>query len=105
MDVRISDEHLKKLIEAGFPKEELCLGVAEEILRRLPREIDNTFGNWKSTLHIGLSEEGFWEIEYHDRDGTLKVKNKSLADSAAKMWIHLKKFDFLPESSLSPEGK
>ena len=66
MSVRISDEWLNKLIAAGFPKEDLCIGVAEEILRRLPVTLSEYGTFW---LHISpkAGQEG-WFVGYTRND-------------------------------------
>lgn len=91
MNVRISDEWRDKLIAAGFPKNDLCLGVAEEILRRLPQQTSED-----DFLCISPEENG-WAMYYDTRELPIHIqKADTLVNAAASMWIHLKENNILP---------
>lgn len=102
MNVRISDEWRDKLEAAGFPMEDLCLGVAEEILRRLPAAIEQDNIDDDFLLTAEMSPGGSWDVGYHGQIEGLwafPVKtSESLSNAAASMFCHLAKHGLLPKA-------
>lgn len=105
----LSPEWRQKLLDAGFPAEELNLGVAEEILRRLPHSIDLTEKNATEmdrrtlqlpiNLHLSILPDGAdWKIEYSSAyaERAEWEHGESLANATASMWVFLKENNLLP---------
>lgn len=106
----LSPEWRQTLLDAGFPAEELNLGVAEEILRRLPVFIETPRQSYQ--IRIGKYLNGY-EVKYEaskpfallpDRSKSPAILRQkqmiddTLANAAAAMWIYLKENNLLPET-------
>lgn len=94
----LSPEWRQKLLDAGFPAEELKLGVAEEILRRLPKSVATKNRN-VHRLSINCNGGKRWQIMYGDdifESPIIVDPDKSLANAAASMWMFLRTSNLLP---------
>ena len=109
MSIYLSPEWRQKLLNAGFPAEELKLGVAEEILRRLPDPLKLLVKGDSATdnLRIMRRKNGDWRVYYKNpsRGGSshgprvrCSFENSSLANAAAQMFCHLAENNLLPSA-------
>ena len=96
----LSEDIKIRLLDSGFPKEKLVLGVSEEILRELPSWI---IQNGRSSfLRIVTEREGYkivgWKLIYEPSDDPEKAiwkDSDTLADAASEIWIYLKENNLL----------
>lgn len=86
----LSPEWRQKLLEAGFPADELRLGVAEEILARLPARLDGGYPIAVFRDHKGWCVWYLNEINYY--------ADSTLANAAAAMYYYLSEHHLLPQS-------
>lgn len=95
--IYLSSEWRQKLLDAGFPSEELKLGVCEEILRRLPDNIQISVSNYSglkkrygillSSSHGVVLPNGI--IAHNDEED-------SLANACAATYCYLSDNHLLP---------
>jgi len=92
----LSDEWRDKLLAAGFPKEDLCIGVAEEIISKLPEAL--YLGEERNAVYLSIMPDGSkWIVLYSpeydqrrcDKENFWKRSKNSLADAAAIMYVFL----------------
>src|SRR4051812_14487131 len=103
MNVRISDEWLEKLIAAGFPREDLCLGVAEEILGRLPKRISRLLVDYDLVIESVPAGDQFC-VRYREKeDGytfmlaiAYSQHDTPLANAVAAIYCYLSEQKLLP---------
>lgn len=104
--VYVSLEWREKLLAAGFPPDALALGVADEILRKMPEVIwiENRSYAFAINKADGHFDEGGWQIFYRripygedDFSTTARLEeSSSLANAAAAMFVFLAEQKLLP---------